>query len=149
MQNDLFVTAMREYAIGEEASANGWGTIIKCVKQEYTDRLDVAEVKAFLRTQEKLYKQDGNTLPAAYRSAKSTLLKGIEYGVNIEQPKSVVYEATKQARAALDTPVYAPLDVFHKNVASAKIAFDAMGGSERMLAIEYLQATFGGSYESA
>lgn len=83
-QNDLFVTAVAEYSVGEQSEGNAWGTLVCCVLS--ADTIDEVLVKKFLGTQEKLYKEsmEGVTaMPPAYRSAKSVLLKALRYNVPV------------------------------------------------------------------
>lgn len=86
MQNDLFLTAIVEYSVGEQSNSNAWGTLVSAVISECGANAAEEDAKSFLRTQEKIYKDanpDVSNMPAAYRSAKSVLLKALRYEITL------------------------------------------------------------------
>ncbi len=142
-ENDLFVTAMVEYSVGESSASNGWTSLVQCVLSEFAIP-SFNETKMFLRTQELLFKQNGGVLPAAYRSAKSTLMAAINYGVPIvaSTPKSEMYLKTKAAKDALaDKPD--SYEVFSKKLAAVKGAFLNLDEADEGRACDEVRATFG------
>jgi len=143
-ENDLFVTALVEYSVGATSENNGWKTLIKCLLSEYSAQMPTYdEARMFLRTQEHLYKNGGGTLPTAYRSAKSTLLSAIKYGVLITEDvaKSELYIKTKVAKDALaDVPD--KYEVFSRKLAAVRGAFLNLDSEDEGRAFDEVRATF-------
>ncbi len=143
-----------KYGVGEKATNDAWADLVRFAT--HAEGILGADILADLAEAEKAFKErSGQTLPAAYRSAKSVLKNALEHGVPLLSDNgtplgktAVSKETTARKKAATPDKEVSVFGNIISNITSCKLAYesapDGMDKDAARIQLETLFSTFFG-----